>query len=205
MTQFVIKENTKKDPVVSSLRWYLIYLLDNDTVKTTLIEHTLERHVVEMQKNPLNVKSFWYFAASGDSFTVSPEAAQFLDDHFVVAKNLILYDSGTIYYEVKDKNAANNKNATATSISLSEISDDNWIGGVGITYNMFLATYSPETDNILKNALRMKFKDGRTAIITGYEKVGPYIHLHIQGNVNAYTEVAKFPNRITFISKKEQP
>jgi len=199
ITQFILKENKQKDQVVSNLSWYLTYLLNDDSV----VQNTLEEYTVKMKDNPLLVRSFWFVAAFGNNFEVSDESAKFLDAHFVVVQDLHLHDAHTKYYKVKEGSSYGSDQLEETPIHLSEISDDNWIGGVGIKYNIFLLPYSAETEQLLNGALGIKFKDGRKEVITGYEKVGQYIHLTIEGSVTDYKDVAAYPNTIVVIRKKK--
>lgn len=84
------------------------------------------------------------------------------------------------------------------SAQLSNLTDDNWTGGVGNIYNMFLIDYSEKNEALLKTATNMELVDGTTIKIGSYDVVKPYIRINLEGKASDYKAKAAFPNYIFF-------
>ena len=98
VSQYIIKNNDKNNPVVTSLSWYFPFFLNNETVKNTLIDSSLDAYVNEMIQDSTKIKSFWYVDAHGRPFKVEEVTQQFLDKNFFVDYNINLYDAWTKHY-----------------------------------------------------------------------------------------------------------
>jgi hypothetical protein len=84
-------------------------------------------------------------------------------------------------------------------LTLSSITDNNWKGGVGQTFNFFLFDYSPNKLKSLKENTEIQFKDGRKIKITNVEVAGNYLHVSVQGNVKDFQDAAAYPNVIELV------
>ncbi|WP_291130385.1 glycosyltransferase family 39 protein [Flavobacterium sp. UBA7682] len=196
ITQFIINNNTSNDPVVTTLGWHFSHFLANDKVMMTLKGKPLQDYVVEMEQDSTKVQSFWYVDAHGNPYKVKEQEQKFLDQKFIVEKSKDLFDCWTRHYVVKNK-----QNFPESSIVLTNLTDQNWIGGVGTNYNMLLLDFSAENEEKIKRASKVKFKDGRIANVVGYAKAGAYIQIQIAGSTKVYSEVASYPNIIEIINR----
>lgn len=84
-------------------------------------------------------------------------------------------------------------------LTLSNLTDEYWKGGVGLKYNMLLLDYSPEAEKLLQANKKLLLKDGRLINIKGYNRAGNYINLEIQENVEEYKSVAGYPNPVKIV------
>ena len=85
-------------------------------------------------------------------------------------------------------------------LTLSSITDENWTGGVGLTYNMLLIDSSPTKEKLLKTATKIKFTDGSFATIAGYSLAGNYIQITVKENTKELIKKASYPNLIEIIN-----
>ena len=83
---------------------------------------------------------------------------------------------------------------TDSSYFLSNLTDSNWHGGVGVTMNAVLFDNSPRNKNILQSATELVFDDGRVAKILSIRVDGAYIQVVIDGEVNSLANVVSYPN-----------
>lgn len=197
-TKFIIANNKTNDEVVSGLNWYLVYFFkDNQEIKIT--RGFLENHIIRMMNGERAIESFWYFGAFGDYFNLSDEHANFIKTNFILVNSIDKYDCWAKHYvKISDSKVSKNK-LSGVSIKLSNISDNNWLRGVGVNYNMLLVDYSIENENILKSASGLKLKNNKILKIIGYEKIGNYLHVHLQKNVYNLKEVIAYPITIEVI------
>lgn len=84
-------------------------------------------------------------------------------------------------------------------IKLSNITDEFWYGGVGLQFNKLLMNYSKSTIELLQNAKKIQFTDGRSVSIKRYQIMNNFIHVEINENVEDVKEVATYPNTIELI------
>jgi uncharacterized membrane protein len=98
VSQFILDNNTTKDPVVTSLSWYFPYFLKNDNVQTTIIDNTLDNYVNEMIQDPSKIKSFWYVNGHIQPYKVNDQTQKFLDETFSMDNNIDLYDCWARHY-----------------------------------------------------------------------------------------------------------
>lgn len=104
VTQFIIDNNKKKDPVYTSLGWYFPYFLKNDKVQMNIVDKPLEVLVSEMMQDSTKRINFWYVDGHNKPYTLSEPSQKFLDDNFVVEDNAELFDCWTKFY-VKNSEA----------------------------------------------------------------------------------------------------
>lgn len=204
ITQFVIKNNPQEDDVISNLSWYLLYFLNNDTVHIPVVQSGYEEYVVQMSKNPSLRKSFWFIGAFGNHLVLSDASQKYLNENFTITQSLNLYDSWTKQYTAKSETDVENEIISPNAITLSSLSDEYWDGGVSRVSNMFLVDNTLQNENKIKNASKIKFKNGETIPVVGYEKTGNYIQIFIKAAyAKDYLGVATYPNSIEMIKKNE--
>ena len=82
------------------------------------------------------------------------------------------------------------------SITLSNINDGNWTGGVSKTNQILLVDYSDTTFEKLNKSKFIITKSGKKLHIDKTEKVNNYIHLYVNQNVITFAEEVKYPTVI---------
>lgn len=97
-TNFIIENNKNNSPVVTSLSWYYPFFLNNDQVKMTIIDNTLQTYVENLMKDTIAPKAFWYTDAHNRRLNISSETQKYLEDNYLVEYNLELVDAWTNYY-----------------------------------------------------------------------------------------------------------
>lgn len=197
ISEYVIKENTEKDPVVSNLSWYLIYLFNIDKTNTPLVNKVFEDYVQEMINDPETIEPFWYFGAFGNPLKLSEESEKFMEEHFEVVHSLDKFDSWTRHYIPKE--TQNMGQLSQETLVLSDINDINWKGGVSTTNSILLMNFSEKNVEILKRGVRLKSKNGKIYKIMKTEKIGNFIHVHIDKSPKANRDLIQYPNPIRYI------
>lgn len=195
ITEFIKKENKEKDQVVSNLNWYLTFFF-NKKQGTQVVEAGLENHIQEMMSNQNKVISFWYFGAFGTYFNITPEAQAFLDEKFILAHSLDQFDSWTKHYVIKSEENVKEYKIPLNSITLSNINDGNWTGGVSKINQILLVDYSDTSFEKLNKSKFIITKNGKKLHLDKIEKVGNYIHLFVNQNVITFAEEVKYPTVI---------
>ncbi len=197
IADYVIKENTEKDPVVSNLTWYLIYLFERDKTNTSLVNKVFEDYVQEMRKQPETIESFWYFGAFGNPLKLSPESEKFMAEHFNVVHSLDKFDAWTRHYIPKENE--NIGELAKETFVLSNINDINWKGGVGTQESMFLLNFSEKNLEILKKGIRLRARNGKIYKIVKTEKIGNYIYVNLDKSPKDNRELLQYPNSIGYL------
>ncbi|MGV3697711.1 glycosyltransferase family 39 protein [Flavobacterium sp.] len=100
VSQFILDNNTAKDPVVTSLSWYFPFYLNNGKVKTTIEHNTLDDLVTGMINDNSKVKSFWYVNGHIQPYKVTEQTQKFLDEKFSIENNIELFDCWARHYVV---------------------------------------------------------------------------------------------------------
>lgn len=100
-TQFIIDNNSSKDNVVTSLGWYLPYFLNNEENKNTIVDKPLDIYVSEISQDVSKIKSFWYFDGHLRPFAPTETTKSFLEQHFIVDKNIDLFDCYSKHFILK--------------------------------------------------------------------------------------------------------
>lgn len=102
-----------------------------------------------------------------------------------------------------DKKATGTENAAteaaadnATVIQLANYSDENWSAGVGTKFNMFLADYSKQNEDLLKNGHSLVFEDGTVIPYTSYQVAGQFIQILVDQKASDFQDVAQYPKKI---------
>lgn len=195
VTEFIKKENKEKDDIVSNLNWYLTYFF-NEKYKTHVVEAGLENYIQEMRNNPNKIKSFWYFGAFGTHFDITPESQAFLNEKFILVHSLDKFDCWTKHYVLKDEKTIKQYKKEFEGITLTNINDGNWIGGVSKINNILLIDYSDKFFEKLNKSKFIITKNGNKIHINKVEKVANFIHLHVNQNVITFAEEIKYPTVI---------
>lgn len=198
VSQFILDNNKVQDPVVTSLGWYFPYFLNNDTVRTQIIENNLDNYVNEMIQDSTKRRSFWYVDAHARPYKVNEGTQKYLDDNYDIVNTIDLYDTWTKHYISKtEKNPKYNALVATSKIKLSNYSDANWKAGVGVSLNMFLVDNTEQNLNVIKNARKLIFADKTFVTITGYKPADKFIQITILQNANSYLKQASYPAEIT--------
>jgi mannosyltransferase len=195
ITEFIKKENKENDQVVSNLNWYLTFFF-NKKEAVQVVEAGLENHIQEMIRNQNKVISFWYFGAFGTYFNITPESQTFLDERFILAHSFKQFDSWTKHYVIKSEENVIEYKIPLNSITLSNINDGNWTGGVSKTNQILLVDYSDTSFEKLNKSKFIITKSGKKLHIDKTEKVNNYIHLYVNQNVITFAEEVKYPTVI---------
>ena len=82
------------------------------------------------------------------------------------------------------------------SITLSNINDGNWKGGVSKINQILLVDYSDTSFEKLNKSKFIITKSGKKLHLDKIEKVGNYIHLYVNQNVITFAEEVKYPTVI---------
>jgi hypothetical protein len=98
VTHFIAENNTDNEPVVTSLPWYFQYYLNNDTIKTTIIDKPLDAMVNEMIQDSTKKAPFWYVDGHIRPYKVEKTTQDYLDKNFIVENNIDLYDTWTKHF-----------------------------------------------------------------------------------------------------------
>ena len=96
VTNFIIENNIKKEPVVTSLGWYLPYFFNKN--ETQIIDKSLEDYVNKIKQDSTKRKNFWYFDAHNRPLNINEQTQKYLDDNFIIENNIDLYDAWTKHY-----------------------------------------------------------------------------------------------------------
>lgn len=82
------------------------------------------------------------------------------------------------------------------AMTLSNITDENWKGGVGLKYNLLLLDFSPSKEKLLTTGSKIKFVDGSFATVLGHNVVGNYIQVNVKEDVKKFLYFGNYPNPI---------
>lgn len=197
VSDYVIKENSEKDPVVCNLSWYLIYLFDRDKTHTPLVNKVFEDYVQEMMKQPEKIQSFWYFGAFGTPLKLSPESEKFMAGHFDVVHSLDEFDAWTRHYVPKE--TGNMGELAKETFVLSNINDINWKGGVGTHESMLLVNFSEKNLEILKMGVRLRTTNGKIYKIVKTEKIGNFIYVNVDKSPKDNRDLLQYPNPVGYL------
>lgn len=87
-------------------------------------------------------------------------------------------------------------NSEENFVLLSNLTDLNWSGGVGVTIDSFLFDYLPQIEKSLQFATELVFIDGSSVKILYSQACGPYIRVFVNEDSRPFVDVASYPNRI---------
>ena len=205
-TNFVIEKNVENQQVYTNQYYWFGYYFNLKQNKFNLAEKpTLEILINEMIQNPTMKKSFWYVNATVAPEKLSGVSQKYLDENFKIQNKMDFYYSASYQYVCLEKNPLKTSTTIKTSqkvsstivgLKLSNITDNNWAGGVGISINRFLIDYSINNEDILKSGSEIIFNNGKSIKINNYQVNGNFIQIEIDGKVNEYMDIAKYPNTI---------
>ncbi|MEN9322798.1 MAG: hypothetical protein RL699_578 [Bacteroidota bacterium] len=98
VTQFVIENDTKNDPIVSSLAWYLPYFLKNNEVNFKITEQPLDDYIADMQKDSTKIKSFWYLDAFDREYKPNASTTTFINSNFYIENSYTGFQAWTKHF-----------------------------------------------------------------------------------------------------------
>ncbi|RKS01085.1 hypothetical protein [Flavobacterium sp. 102] len=91
------------------------------------------------------------------------------------------------------------QNYKAGAMTLSNVNDENWKGGVGLKYNLLLLDFSPNKEKLLVPGSKIKFADGTFATIVGHNVAGNYIQVSVKEDVKNFVNSGSYPNPIRIV------
>lgn len=100
VSAFIEENNNNNTPVYTSLKFWYDYFLDDEEIKTTLIEKPLEAHVAEMMQDSTKRVPFWYADAHNRPYQLSKPAEEYLNKYFYVESSFNGFDAWTRYYDI---------------------------------------------------------------------------------------------------------
>jgi uncharacterized membrane protein len=98
VSEFIRDNNDSDDILFTSLAWYFPFFLNNDLIKTNIVDKTLEAHVVDMMQDSKNIKAFWYADAHGRPMVLSENSQKFINENFHVNESFDGFDAWTKHY-----------------------------------------------------------------------------------------------------------
>jgi mannosyltransferase len=205
-SNFVIENNKNNDDVYTNQIYWFNYYFSLQENKFNFTEKpTLEFLINEIIQDPLKKKTFWFVSATSAPEKLSGASQKYLDDNFTIQKKKDFYYSAAYEYvlgknlvqNAQQKKVITNEINTKNEIQLTNLSDPNWTGGVGIAINRFLLDYSSINEEMLKSASKIEFSNSKSVKINNYQVLGNYIQIEIDGKVNDYMDIAKYPNTIS--------
>lgn len=98
MSHYIVENNQQHEPVVSSLAWYFPYFINNDQVKTTLVNSALDEYVNQMMQDSTKRKPFWYVDGHSRPYKVTEATQNYLDANFIVENAAEMTDIWTKHY-----------------------------------------------------------------------------------------------------------
>jgi len=91
-------KNINNEPVVSDLAWFLPFYLNNEKVKTTIIESSLDDYVRNMEKDSTKKKPFWYFESRSLPLEISKKTNEYLTENFIIGDDNNFYHAFYRHY-----------------------------------------------------------------------------------------------------------
>lgn len=98
VSEFILANNTQKEPVISRLGYYFPFYLSNGKADLTVVEKPLDQLVLEMMQDSTKIRPFWYADGHGNPYNLNTDQDDFLKQKFTVENELILYDAWTRHY-----------------------------------------------------------------------------------------------------------
>lgn len=83
------------------------------------------------------------------------------------------------------------------AIRLSNLTDENWNKGVGVTLNMLLVDYSKEKFDLIQAGHEVHLPDGQIIKYFESEKAGDYIQIKLLESAVNQQAAAEYPNELT--------
>jgi len=195
---FVNSHNAENDPIVTNLPWHTTFFFKSEKVNTAIIEKSFDGYVQDLIRNPVGIESFWYFGAFNNPPTLSDDSKAFMDENFELEHNIVANDSWARHYVPKKTVDLDSDENPGQTIVLSNLNDEFWSGGVSTKFAILLVDFSENNMEKLKNVKRLKRKGGKNYRVIKVERMGDYIHIHVDRNPYADKELLKYPTAIEF-------
>lgn len=97
-TNFVKSHNLNKEPVVTSLGWYMPFFLKNGKTNFEIIEKPLDVYFDEMQQDSTKVKPFWYIDGHDRVYSPNEKSLAFINSHFYIENNYDGFQAWTKHF-----------------------------------------------------------------------------------------------------------
>ena len=97
-TQFIIDNNSKKEPVVSSLGWYMPYFFKNEKAYYKIIDKTLDAYIAEMEQDSTKIKPFWLTDGFGSEYVPSETSLKFINENFYIDNNYVGFQAWSKHF-----------------------------------------------------------------------------------------------------------
>lgn len=118
-------------------------------------------------------------------------------NNIFIACLIAVLSLGSCKNETKSADASKEEvEVKKNSFQLTNYSDENWDGGVGIEYNMFLTDNTKENEELLKKAKELEFSDGTKIKVLEYKIADKFIQILVDGKAYGFKGVAIYPNYI---------
>jgi hypothetical protein len=99
VSEFLTDRHNESDDIVTELSWYFPFYLKNKV----LINDTMEKYLLDVQKGIRKIKPFWYLNAHIKSNMSSNEIISYLNEYYFLEDNIQLFDSYAIRYVPKSR------------------------------------------------------------------------------------------------------
>lgn len=94
-----IKTNSKgKEPVVTSLGWYMPYFFKDEKSEVMIVDKSLEVYLAEMQQDSTKIKPFWYIDGHDRIYSPSEKSLAFLNKYFYIENNFDGFQAWTKHF-----------------------------------------------------------------------------------------------------------
>ncbi len=97
-TNLIISNNPKKDPIVSSLAWYMPFFLKTDKFHFEIVDKTFDDYIIEMQKDTTKIKPFWHIDGFGRDYKPNENNLAFINKHFYIDLNYDGFQAWTKHF-----------------------------------------------------------------------------------------------------------
>lgn len=118
ITSYIANNSNQNQKVITSLKWYYNYFLNNNKLHYSIEEASLEEYVGKLQKDSLHLESFWYTDAHGRQYNLSPDKEAFLKRHFILQDDVKLFDCWANNYQLKQQES--NQETTIADLKTKE-------------------------------------------------------------------------------------
>jgi hypothetical protein len=101
VSEFILEGNTNNEDVVTTLKWYFPFFLNNGTNNLNIVASSLDEKIYEMILDSTQIKPFWYVDAHSRPYSVSPTTSAFIDKHLFIDKSFDGYDAWVKHFKTK--------------------------------------------------------------------------------------------------------
>lgn len=99
VSEFLTDRHNESDDIVTELSWYFPFYLKNKV----LINDSMEKYLLDVQKGIRKIKPFWHLNAHIKSNMSSNEIISYLNEYYFLEDNIQLFDSYAIRYVPKSR------------------------------------------------------------------------------------------------------